>query len=135
MRSYPYIPKPYYPAVMFACKMLREGTGRNTAIYRASKYYHVDAEEVSKYVAQRSSVGRWGHPDAKPKYTVIFRCLNDDCSEREYVAVTIERAHKEASTNGAHFTYKNFVKKEDAEKRRNLLQDNWRWMMTAGRTV
>ena len=32
---YPYIPREYYPAVMFAAKMVREGTGRNVAVRRA----------------------------------------------------------------------------------------------------
>ncbi len=53
-----YIPREYYPAVMFAAKMVREGTGRNVAVRRAANYYNVDEGEVSSHLAARSAAGR-----------------------------------------------------------------------------
>ena len=55
---YPYIPREYYPAVMFAAKMVREGTGRNVAVRRAADYYDVDEGTVSAHLAARSAAGR-----------------------------------------------------------------------------
>lgn len=49
-----YIPdKDLYKAVMFACKMIRNGTNPSIAIRRASYYYEVDMADVSHYVGQR----------------------------------------------------------------------------------
>lgn len=42
-----------FKAVMFACKMLRQGKEFNQAIRTASKYYDVDMDEVRHYVSQR----------------------------------------------------------------------------------
>ena len=56
--GYPYIPRKYYPAVMFAAKMVREGTGRNVAVRRAADYYAVDEDGVSAHLAARSAAGR-----------------------------------------------------------------------------
>jgi recombinational DNA repair protein RecR len=51
-----YIPnKDVYKAVMFACKMRREGVSVENAIRRASKYYDVDMSEVAHYMGQRGS--------------------------------------------------------------------------------
>lgn len=45
--------KDVYKAVMFACKMMRNGTSANNAIRKASMYYDVDMSDVAKYVGQR----------------------------------------------------------------------------------
>lgn len=47
--------KAVYAAVIFACKMLREGTSYWQAIRTASRYYDVDMDEVAHFVAQRGS--------------------------------------------------------------------------------
>lgn len=49
-----YIPdKDVYKAVMFACKMIRNGTNASIAIRKAAYYYDVDVKDVGHYVAQR----------------------------------------------------------------------------------
>ena len=40
--KYPYVPKEYYPAVMFACKIIRQNGTFNKAINSSAKYYGVD---------------------------------------------------------------------------------------------
>ena len=50
MSDYPYIPKQYYAAVMFACKMIRENGYFNKAINTAANYYNVNPKEVEKHV-------------------------------------------------------------------------------------
>lgn len=47
--------KDLYKAVMFACKMIKEGTGYHQAIRTASRYYDVDMDDVRHYVSQRGS--------------------------------------------------------------------------------
>ena len=42
-----------FKAVMFACKMIREGTYAGQAIRTASQYYDCDMDEVAKLVGQR----------------------------------------------------------------------------------
>ena len=64
--GYPYIPRKYYPAVMFAAKMVREGTGRNVAVRRAADYYAVDKDGVSAHLAARSAAGRKAKGGSKP---------------------------------------------------------------------
>ena len=49
----PTIPKDYYPAVMFACKMLRKDGHFNRAVKIASNYYKVDEEKVAEYIKER----------------------------------------------------------------------------------
>ncbi len=49
-----YIPnKNTYKAVMFACKMIKSGTGFHQAIRTACRYHGADMDEVRHYVAQR----------------------------------------------------------------------------------
>ena len=50
-----FIPKHLYPAVMFAKKMIRDGTTAQKAIYRASAYYGVDMSDVASYVGRKHS--------------------------------------------------------------------------------
>lgn len=45
--------KDVYKAVMFACKMIREGKDFHQAIRTASRYYDVDMDDVRHYVSQR----------------------------------------------------------------------------------
>ena len=45
--------KDVFKAVMFACKMIREGTYAGQAIRTASRYYDCDMDEVAKLVCQR----------------------------------------------------------------------------------
>lgn len=56
--TYPYIPKEYYPAVMFACKIIRENGWFNKAINTAAKYYGVNREELKSHVRARQGAGQ-----------------------------------------------------------------------------
>lgn len=58
--KYPYIPKQYYAAVMFACKMIRENGYFNKAISTAANYYNVDEDELAKHVRARQGAGQKG---------------------------------------------------------------------------
>ena len=55
----PYIPREYYPAVRFACKMLRETGWYNKSISKAASYYDIDEDELKEWV------NKWTH--AKPR--------------------------------------------------------------------
>jgi hypothetical protein len=51
-----YIPdKTLYAAVMFARKMIREGTAPGIANTRAAKYYKVSSKDVAHHVGQVAS--------------------------------------------------------------------------------
>ena len=48
-----YIPdKDLYAAVMFARKMIRQGTPAGLANYKAARYYGVDSSDVAHFVGQ-----------------------------------------------------------------------------------
>ena len=44
-----------YKAVMFACRLLRQGKTINKAVGVASNYYKVNPNDVRHFVSQRSS--------------------------------------------------------------------------------
>lgn len=60
MYKYPWIPKEYYSAVIFACKMIRDNGYFNKAINTAANYYGVNAEKLSEFVRERQSAGQKG---------------------------------------------------------------------------
>lgn len=60
MTKYPWIPKEYYAAVMFACKMLRENGFFNRSITTAANYYGVDPDVLAKHVRARQAAGQRG---------------------------------------------------------------------------
>lgn len=70
--KYPFIPREYYPAVMFACKLIREGEGFNTAVSIASNYYEVDEEEVIKRIRARQAAGQKGKTRKYRYYALAF---------------------------------------------------------------
>lgn len=69
--KYPYIPKDYYPAVMLACKIIREDGTFNKAINSAVKYYGVDKDELIKHVRARQGAGQRGKSRGKYKYYAV----------------------------------------------------------------
>lgn len=69
--KYPYIPKEYYPAVMFACKLIRQNGQFHRAINSASKYYGVNAEELEKHVRARQGAGQKGKTRSTYKYYAV----------------------------------------------------------------
>lgn len=91
MYKYPYIPKEYYAATIFACKMLRENGYFNKAIKIASGYYHVDKEELEKHVRARTNAGKKAKAEAGYKmknYEVTIAC---ECDANTEPSFTIER--------------------------------------------
>ncbi|MBO4555730.1 MAG: hypothetical protein J5706_03150 [Elusimicrobiales bacterium] len=50
--------KNVFKAVLFACKMIKEGKRAEHAIYVASTYYEVLKSEVAHYVGQRGGRSR-----------------------------------------------------------------------------
>lgn len=74
--KYPYIPREYYAAVMFACKMIRENGYFNKAIQRAADYYDVDEDELAKHVRARQGAGQKG---TTRKYKWYLLLTVEDC--------------------------------------------------------
>lgn len=69
--QYPWVPPEYYPAVKYACKLIRETGWRNKAIHQAAAYYNVDEDQLAKHVTARSASGRRPTKGYKMKYFVI----------------------------------------------------------------
>ena len=82
--KYPYIPKAYYGAVMFACKLLRETGNKNKSVQTAARYYDVDEAEVRKHVDRRAAAGAKGKKstakDRKYKWFVIGTVYGSDAA-------------------------------------------------------
>ena len=55
--KYPYIPKEYFKAVMYACKLIRKYETFNVAVRTAANYYDVSVSEVAKHVKARAAAG------------------------------------------------------------------------------
>lgn len=58
--KYPYIPKSLYPAVMYACSLIRKYGTFNVACRTAANHYGVDADDVEKHVRARQAAGQKG---------------------------------------------------------------------------
>ena len=58
--KYPYIPKEYYPAVMYACSCIRKYGTFNIAVRSAASKYGLDEGEIAKHVRKRQSAGQKG---------------------------------------------------------------------------
>lgn len=58
--KYPFVPKEYYPAVMFACKLIREHNQFNRAVRTAASYYNVDRDELEAHIRKRQAAGQKG---------------------------------------------------------------------------
>lgn len=69
--KYPFIPREYYPAVMFAAKIVREDGTFNRAVEIASEYYGVDPEEVEKHLRARQAAGQKGKKRGSFSWYVI----------------------------------------------------------------
>ena len=76
--KYPYVPKEYYPAVMFACKIIRQNGTFNKAINSSAKYYGVDPAVLSKYVRERQGAGQRGKKRAPYKWYAVAYLIAED---------------------------------------------------------
>ena len=77
--AYPYIPKQYYPAVMLACKILREDGTYNRALSIAANYYDVDEDILKKHVDARVHAKK-RESGYKMKWFVIERRCHCDAN-------------------------------------------------------
>ena len=69
--KYPYIPKEYYPAVMYACSLIRKYGTFNRAIRSAANKYDLDEDEIEKHVRKRQGAGQKGSTRKYKYYLVI----------------------------------------------------------------
>lgn len=89
--KYPYIPKEYYAAVMYACKIIRETGNFNRAVRIASSYYDVDDEILERHIRKRQGAGQKGKAsptkNKKYKYFVVAAYNHVDDADAWYVDV------------------------------------------------
>lgn len=77
---YPWVPREYYPAVMFACKMIRENGFFNKAIETAADYYGIDPGKLERHVRARQAAGQRGKKRGPMKWFVAGRYFGSDGS-------------------------------------------------------
>lgn len=89
--DYPYIPKPYYAATMFACKMIRENGYFNKAIRTAARYYGVDSSELAKHVRARQAAGQKGKKRGSMMWFVVVEFYGSDANGEHESGCSIVR--------------------------------------------
>lgn len=109
--KYSYIPREYYPAVMFAAKMVRENGWFNRACKTAADYYCVDERKVREYLSQRSQDGKKAKPQTKRKriYFVIrentYSCEGSQCVTQYYTTYGYSTAATKARLSESDFRF------------------------------
>ena len=83
MYKYPYIPKEYYPAVMYACSLIRKYHTFNMAIKTAAKEYDVDEVTLEKHVRKRQGAGQKG-TTRKYRYYVVEGYTDENVCYHDY---------------------------------------------------
>ena len=84
--KYSYIPKEYFPAVMYACACIRKYGTFNVACRTAAEKYGIDEDVIRKYVRKRQGEGQKGKT-RKYKYYLVSgwtdkRCIYGDFDEK-----------------------------------------------------
>ena len=102
--KYPYVPKRYYPAVMFACKMIRENGYFNKAIRTAADYYNVDEEELERHVRARQAAGQAGKPRGKMKWFIVDEFRGTDAGGEQKTKTEIVRGKSLETVERRFFT-------------------------------
>ena len=113
--KYPLIPKEYYPAVMLACKIIRERNTFNKAVKIASKYYNVDENELIYHIRARQAAGQKGtSAGRKYKWYIIFEIT--ECCEGSMSKVTGLSYEKATSVENAvkHFRKNDHIDSSDS---------------------
>ena len=106
--KYPYIPPEYYPAVMFACKMIRKTGYFNKACSIAANYYNVDADEVAKHVRARQGAGQKGKTGRKYHWYIVLRLVNS-CDGSEQTVQDIQIVKATSANNASNrFSYEDY---------------------------
>ena len=92
--TYPYIPKKIYPAVMYACRLIREDGYFNKAIRAASEYYGIDEDVITEHVRKRIAAGKKvKYKPFRYKYFVVEdRLYNADRGINECLRIYVKHA-------------------------------------------
>lgn len=64
--KYPYVPKEYYPAVILACKMIRESGWFNKAVSYCANKYNLDEDTLAYHIRKRQAAGQKGKKRTNP---------------------------------------------------------------------
>ena len=97
--KYPLIPKKYYAAVMFACKMIREHKTFNKSCEIAANYYKVDEQQVRKHVSARAAAGHKGVKQGKQYWFVVTKFHGSDASGFEEEGSKVVRGKSKATVD------------------------------------
>ena len=65
--KYPYVPKKYYPAVILACKMIRESGWFNKAVSYCANKYNLDEDTLAHHIRKRQAAGQKGKKRTNPR--------------------------------------------------------------------
>jgi hypothetical protein len=90
-KKYPWIPKKYFAAVMFACKMIRENGYFNKAIDTAADYYNVDSNTLAKHVRARQAAGQRGVKRGQMKWFVVLEFYGSDAGGERMTEKSVVR--------------------------------------------
>ena len=84
-----YIPKEYYPSVMFARKLMREGEDVGLAVYKAAKYYGTSVSNVASWLNGKKKAKK----QAPKKYCwyVVEAETEASCGERSVYRHGVEK--------------------------------------------
>ena len=97
--KYPLIPKKYYAAVIFACKMIREHKTFNRSCKIAANYYDVDEQQVRKHVSARAATGHKGVKQGKQYWFVVTKFHGSDSSGFEEQESKVVRGKSKATVD------------------------------------
>lgn len=99
--KYSWIPKEYYPAVMFAAKLVRQSGWFNKACRTAANYYGVDEDKVREYLSKRSHEGQAAKPKPAKKraYFVIEESTYTCEGSEHYTRYFTTMGYSESAVN------------------------------------
>lgn len=87
--KYPYCPKEYYPALMYACKLVRN-YGINNAIKTASRKYNVDAKALERHFRARQGAGQKGSTRKYHYYKIAYHYCDPDWYNDKLYEATVK---------------------------------------------
>jgi len=105
MTKYPWIPRKYYPAVMYACRIIREHKAWNVAIETAARLYQVDKATLADIIRKRQAAGQQGMKRKYSWYALHFSTGTEynDVFDAESARWAIVKAT--SSENAVHQIY------------------------------
>lgn len=113
--KYPYIPREYYAAVMYACKMIRQYGNFNRSVRIAANYYDVDEETLAEHIRKRQAAGQKVKTTGrKYKYFVVAEYTErNEGSEKRITNLTVEKGLSKESVE------RKFLSSDERFDRRN----------------